>query len=319
MNKLGRVFLVLLGCLLANTASGQFNGHNTLGDFGLSAGSQPAPGWWISAFYYRYEADDLFDRNGNEILPEVPADLAIDAWAPVIYYVSEAKILGGTYGFQAVIPGSRTQLEVPILGEDAGVGSAIGDLYLQPINLGWNKERTDFIAGIGVSVPTGDYEFLGDSNSGLGMWSFELFGGFTRYIDEAKSWHFATTAFYETHTEKDGTDIRVGDLLTLEGGFGYSFMQGAASVGLAYFAQWKVTDDELGDLEALIPPEVSDFVGRHRVYGIGPEVNVPIPIRNKLVALLNLRYIREFGARTKSQGDALAFTITFPVPSIPLE
>ena len=260
----------------------------------------------------------MIDRNGDAILPEVPADIAVDAWAGVLYYVSETRILGGTYGFQAVIPGSRTQLEIPVLGQDANVGSALGDLYLQPINLGWNEERTDFIAGIGVSVPTGEYEFLGDSNSGLGMWSFELFGGFTRYFDEAKSWHFATTAFYETHTEKDGTDIRVGDLLTLEGGLGYSFLGGTGSVGLAYYAQWKVSDDDLGDLEELIPPDVTDIIDRHRVYGLGPEVNLPIPFRNKLVALLNLRYVKEFGARSKSEGETFALTVTFPVPSVQL-
>jgi hypothetical protein len=68
------------------------------------------------------------------------------------------------------------------------------------------------------------------------MWSFEFFAGTTIYIDEAKSWHFATTAFYETHTEKKDTDIRVGDILTLEGGLGKSFMYGALSVGAAYYA-----------------------------------------------------------------------------------
>lgn len=45
------------------------------------------------------------------------------------------------------------------------------------------------------------------------MWDFELFAGTTVYLDEKKSWHFATAAFFETHTDKRDTDIRVGNIL----------------------------------------------------------------------------------------------------------
>ena len=58
------------------------------------------------------------------------------------------------------------------------------------------------------------------------MWSYEVFGGTTVYFDEQKTWHFSATAFYETHGKKDGTNIRVGDLLTLEGGLGKSTLEG---------------------------------------------------------------------------------------------
>ncbi len=49
----------------------------------------------------------------------------------------------------------------------------------------------------------------------------------------------------ETHSKKDGEiriedvtihDIKVGQLLTLECGSGKSFMHGAASIGVAYYA-----------------------------------------------------------------------------------
>jgi hypothetical protein len=78
------------------------------------------------------------------------------------------------------------------------------------------------------------------------MWSFEFFAGSTIYFDEARSWHFATIAWYETHTEKKDTDIRVEDILTLEGGLGKSSKDGALSVGAAYYAQWKLTEEDLG-------------------------------------------------------------------------
>lgn len=174
---------------------------------------------------------------------------------------------------------------------------------------------------MGIYAPTGRYEFGVDDNVGLGMWGFELFGGTTAYLDADKRWSFAATAFYETHTEKEGTNIKVGDLLTIEGGLGYSFLEGAASVGLAYYAQWKVTDDDLRWLTdgIPVPPELEGIpIGRNRVYGFGPELSLPVVIGNKLVALVNARYFWESGARTKLQGRTFLFTATFPLPSVPL-
>lgn len=79
------------------------------------------------------------------------------------------------------------------------------------------------------------------------MWSYELSAGTTVYVDKSKPFSVATTAFWETHLTKEGTDgVRVGQLLTLEGGVGRSFLQGAGHVGLAYYAQWKLTHDDLG-------------------------------------------------------------------------
>jgi len=225
-------------------------------------------------------------------------------------------VLGGNYSF-SVWPGvTNNALEFPPLGTDERVSTGLADSYVQPINLGWNTPRADFIAGIGVFAPTRDYEAGGDNNRGLGMWSYELFGGTTVYFDEARTWHFAATAFYETHGKKDGTDIRVGDLLTVEGGLGKSFMDGAANAGIAYYAQWKLSDDDFGiDL-----PELPNRrLGKHRVYGFGPEVTLPLATKQTLFGFLNLRYLWETGARSSLQGNTFVVTLTFPLPGIPLQ
>jgi len=132
------------------------------------------------------------------------------------------------------------------------------------------------------------------------MWSFELYGGTTVYFDEARTWHFAALASYETHGKKDGTNIRVGDLVTLEGGFGKSFMDGALSVGIACFGQWKISDDDLGllsDLPGVPTP------GKHRVFGFGPEVTIPLASKKTLFGFLTLRYLKDTGARSTLEGD----------------
>jgi hypothetical protein len=130
----------------------------------------------------------------------------------------------------------------------------------------------------------------------------------------------AATAYWEAHTKKDGEvavggvtirDVKVGQLMTVEGGIGKSFLQGAASVGMAYYAQWKVTEDEFAVSSLTLPAK-----DKHRVFGLGPDVTIPIATSTKLIALVNLRYLVEMGTQTKTQGQSIVVTTTFPVGGI---
>jgi hypothetical protein len=313
------VLVVMTILLCVQPSSAGFSGHNTKGDFGLQSGSQPPPGLWLVApMYYRYSGDSLKDRDGNTVSldPEERGSLDVNAYVLGLVWVSEFKILGANYSFQIFPAFTDNTLEVPILDLDESVDTGFTDLYFQPVNLGWHTDRADFVAGLGIFAPTGKYEQGGSDNTGLGMWSFELFAGTTVYLDEAKSWHFATTAFFEAHTEKEDTDIRVGNLLTLEGGLGKSFMEGALNVGAAYYAQWKLSEDDLG-LDIELPG--SRGLGKHQVYGLGPEVTIPIATKKKLYGFLNARYFWEFGAESTLEGESLVLTMTLPIPSVPLQ
>jgi hypothetical protein len=311
--------LMVITILHAQSSLAGFAGSNTKGDFGLQSGTQLPPGFYLVApMYYRYDADTLKDRDGNQVNldPQERGSLVANAYVLGLIWVSDHKILRGNYSFQ-VYPGfTDNTLEAPILGLNESVSTGFADLYFQPINLGWHTDRADFTAGLGIFAPTGEYELGGSDNRGLGMWSFEVFAGSTIYLDEAKSWHFATTAFYETHSDKKNTDIRVGDILTLEGGLGKSFMDGLINVGAAYYAQWKLTEDDLGFDSQL---SSGRGVGKNSVYGVGPELTVPIATSKKLYGFLNTRYIWEFGAESTLEGETLVITLTFPMPSVPLQ
>ena len=315
--KLFSTSALLLAVLLPLAGYAQLAGHNTRGDFGLQSGTQAPPGFYVVPLFYDYRADTLRDSNGDPFAP-LGGGGSVDAQALIagLVWVSEKKILGGNYGF-SIFPGvTNNALGSPVSQIDTKTSTGFADLYIQPIVLGWNTNRADFTAGLGIYAPTGEFDALGDSNRGLGMWGYELFGGTTVYFDEARTWHFAATAFYETHGKKDGTDIRVGDLLTIEGGLGKSFMDGAVNVGIAYYAQWKISDDDLG-LGFTLP--VSQPFDRHRVYGIGPEVTIPLASKSTLYGFLNLRYFWESGTRSTLEGNTFLVTFSFPVPSIPLQ
>lgn len=173
-----------------------------------------------------------------------------------------------------------------------------------------HTNRADVLAGYGFFAPTGRYAAGANDNTGLGMWGHEVFAGSTVFFDEKKAWHAATTGAIEFHSGKEDTDARVGTLFTLEGGLGRSFLMGAASVGHSYYAQWKLTEDTLIGLPALI------LQGKNRVAGLGPEVTIPIATKNTVYGFLTARYQWEMGARTTTQGDALNVLVVLPLKPI---
>ena len=315
--------LVAAAVLLAAPARAQFNGSHTLGDFGVQSGSQPAPGFYLASFFYRYDTDTIKDRDGNRIIfsPGAESNLKLTAFAPIAWYVSKAKVLGANYGFMAVVPIAKGALDAPILGVVSDTGTSISDLYIRPLDLGWHKKRADIVAGFGFYTPSGEYELGGSENTGRGMWTGEPFVGTTVYLDEQRTVSLATTASWEFHGKKKDTDITVGQILSLEGGIGKSFLHGGVVIGGAYYAQWKLTRDDLSD-DVVIPgigvidPEVRS---KHRVFAFGPDVTLPIATKAKLFALVNIRYLWEAGATTKTEGQSLVITATFPVPSVKLK
>jgi len=312
-----------IGCwmvlaLAANPAGAQFLGANYPGDTGLMAGTQAPLGWNLAGMYIHYDGETLRDRNGDPITldPEESGSLGVNAYVIALTYVTEHKILGGTYGFGIFPALTDNRFQAPILFINDKVDTGLTDTLVQPITLGWSTKRADFTAGLDIYVPTGSYEAGADDNLGLGMWTFEIFGGTTLYLDDAKSWNLATTAYYETHTKKKDTDIKVGDILTLEGGLGKSFMGGAINVGVAYYAQWKITADDPGDD---LQPIFDEIFGKHRGFGVGPEVTIPIATKKKIIAFIDARFLWETGIRSQLEGTTFTLAASFPIPSIRLQ
>ena len=299
--------LVIVGlCSLPRPAVAQLNGFNIKGDQGVKSGSQAPPGIYYGAPFYWYGTDTVKDEDGRAF--STTGELNMFLGGPLVNVVTTKTVLGGNYGFMAVFPFANVRAELPRLDNNPAPG--ISDMYVQPFNLGWHTNRADVLAGYGFFAPTGRYAAGANDNTGLGMWGHEVFAGSTVFFDEKKAWHAATTGAIEFHSGKKDTDARVGTLFTLEGGLGRSFLMGAASVGLSYYAQWKLTEDTLIGFPALI------LQGKNRVAGLGPEVTIPIATKNTVYGFLTARYQWEMGARTTTQGDALNVLVVLPLKPI---
>jgi hypothetical protein len=287
------LFLVALATGAASPVYAQLAGEHALPAFGLKAATQPPPGAFLAPTWFHWNVNSIVGRDGGE----VPIDLQVNSLALFAWVVTPKKLLGGTYGFQAVVPLVSNALELPRLGYENSTSLGLGDIYLMPVNLGWHTPRADFIAGLALYFPTGTYEPGGSANRGMGMWTFEISGGSTLYFDRGQKWHLSALAFYEVHTSKEDQDLTPGSILSIEGGLGGTFLKGALSAGLAYGAQWKMTDDSGDDF----PPSV--LPGRNHIYTLGPEVSFTGFYKPPWLISLTARYLWDVGASSGFEGS----------------
>ena len=100
----------------------------------------------------------------------------------------------------------------------------LGDLYVQPLWLGWTQEHWDLALGYGFYAPIGKYDtetitlpVVGPltveaaDNIGLGFWTHQFQGAVAWYPWADKRMAVATALTYEIHGEKDDFDLTPGD------------------------------------------------------------------------------------------------------------
>jgi hypothetical protein len=326
--KSARIALAAVGFAvtmsMAAPAHAQLSGENLLGDMGTKSGTQPEPGLYVASIYYRYRTDTLKDANGQSVNADPSGEQihSINAAVPLIYWVTPKKVFGAHFAMMAVVPLANGGLEAPGLGLSETASMGMSDAYVMPAQLGWHTKRFDAVTGFAFFAPTGRYTAGASDNLGKNMWSYEASAGGTLYLDGERSLSLATTAYWETHSRKQGNltlgsvpldHVKVGDLVTLEGGVAKTFLHGALSLGAAYYAQWKTTADEVA-LQTL--PEMSGIPLRHRVFGLGPDVTIPIATKTKLLSFVNVRYFWEQGAQLKTQGQTFLVQNTIPIGGI---
>ena len=189
--------MFLFAAFIASPASAQLNGENLLGDMGVKSGSQPEPGLYAGTIYYRYFTDSIMGPDGERIVfdPTGSGKQTIHAGVPMVIYVTKKKVLGANFGTMAVMPFANGSLEAPGLGLSEEASTGASDLYVMPAQLGWHFKRFDAVAGLAFFAPTGRHSAGASDNLGKGMWTTEVSGGATVFLDAARSISVAGTSF----------------------------------------------------------------------------------------------------------------------------
>ena len=286
----------MIALLWTSAAAAQDLGHKVLGSLGLLAGSQPASGIYVVNRLISYGANDLIDRNGNRI----PVELDLDALANGTGIQATFRLSGNSIYWNASlgVPAARVHLDTD--RPEASVDRfGFGDLYVQPVKIGWKTARADIVSGYAFYAPTGRFTPRGSGGIGRGQWSHEFSLGSAIYLDKARTWHLSGLASYELNQRKHGIDITRGDTIQFQGGAGKTVR--TFDLGLAIYALRQVRADRGAD----VPGPLRG--ARDRVFGLGPEIDYKFaPLRSRLT----VRYCRDISVKSRPLGRVLVFGIT---------
>lgn len=303
--KIGQSILVVLFALISFYGNAQLKGGHILGAMGLQSGTQ-APENTLSVYVpvYIYTANCLRNGDGDNV---GNPDLNMFVTGAGASYVSDFKILGANYGASILLAGASNAIQGSYI--DSKSSFAFTDMYLQPLQLGWHNKRADFVFSYQMYIPTGKYELGGSENSGLGMFMNEISAGTTLFFNDKKTFHFSALAAYEINGKKKDTDIKTGDIFSIEGGLGKTFYcmnaektapKAILNAGLIYYLQYKVSDDKIPVGSLLLEPD-KDHVG-----ALGAEVNY---FHIGCMTSAGFRWVSEFGAVNRFQGNTFFITL----------
>lgn len=260
--------------------------HYPAGAEGIKGASLPPPGVYFRDYNFFYTADRFKDG---------PPEFDIFAYinAPRLIWMTDWKILGASYGMDVIIPFGYMDWEVNG-SSDSYFG--IGDIQLAPLLLSWNLPQLDIAAGYAVWVPTGDFSPQRPDLLAKGFWSQMLTLGATWHIDTEKTWALSLLNRYEFCHEQEQTDIDPGQVYTLESALSKTVYQNLDAGIVGYWQQQTTSDSG--------PGTTND---RDRKLGLGAEISGFCP---GLGIFASLRYVYEFAAASRPEGQLVTATIT---------
>jgi hypothetical protein len=324
--------------VLCTPALLQAQAHFTPGVANIRDYSQPEPGLYAVVYNYGYETTTLTDNNGNQINhivlgppagPNITLNLNIDvkvyALAPVLIWVTSAKFFGAHYGAYIAPTFSNANITAGLSTVDGqGINPqtsqfGVGDLYVQPLWLVWNRKHFDTAASYGFYAPVGKYNYqtinLGSigsvtipssTNIGLGYWTHQLQGNLTWYPNPNRGLAVTNTLTTEFNTQQRGQNTTNGDFLTWNwGGSMYLPLEKPVphhliEAGLAGYSQWQITDST----------NVTNPSYHDQVHAIGAQVGlISIPWNMQL----NFRYMHEFYSANRFQGDSYSLNLAYTI------
>lgn len=310
-------------------------GHYNGGVMDIRDYFMPAePGIYGVLYNYYYTSDRLNNGSGdkrgsitlNTASGSVPVNLDVNinmyALIPALVWSSPWQILGARYGGYIAPSFANNSLEANLtIGERAGgrvhnSSFGVGDLYVQPVWLDWAEAHWDVSLAYGFYAPSGRYNtqtvpLPGGSavtvesadNLGLGFWTQQVQGGVAWYPMTNKATAVTGVLTYEYNGEKNGIDLRPGQILTLNWGASQYLPLThdhnlLLEVGPAGYDSWQITDSTGSD--AINPGS------RSRVHGVGGELGITyVPWG----AFLTVHGFYEYAATSRFQGASIGVNL----------
>ncbi len=309
MGKGVKVILVVLGCFGLSLGAGfslvqaaTSGSHYPFGGEGVLAASPPPPGFHYRVYNTWYNPTTLKDDNGDTV--DVGFDLDIFSSVHRFVHVTDKKIFGADYFYNIIVPLVDKGISVEAAGMSDSKSLSMGDAVFEFAGLAWHKPQWDVATALAIVAPTGEYDGDKPASPGLGYWSGMLTIGATYFFDPEKSWSASALTRTLVHSKQADTDVTPGSEFVVEYGLGKEIKLTDKLLirpGVAGCAYWQISDDSDDG-----PGTLADE--RKEAFALGAEFNffwLPPSLFQ-----LNLRALREFGAKNTAEGSQVVLTLT---------
>jgi hypothetical protein len=326
---------LLIAATLTRAQAGQV-GHFNGGVMDIRDYLVPEPGLYAILYNYYYTSDRLNDRNGNQVnsvtvTPAAgpPVTLGVDvnlnlyALMPTVIWVTPCTIFGAKYAAYIVPSFANSSLGGSVstatgLGGNVSSSSfGVGDLFVQPLWLGWTRAYWDLALAYGFYAPIGKYDtetvtLPGGSsvtvgspgNIGLGFWTQQVQGAGAWYPCTNHATAVTAALTYEYNSQKRDFDLTPGQNLTLNWGISQYLpltksQKLLLEVGPAGYDTWEITNDTGS---AARNPTVRD-----QVHAAGGQVSlIYLPWHS---VSLNFHGFYEYAAVGRFQGESCGINL----------
>lgn len=269
--------------------------HYTNGVEGIKAATLPPEGFYWRMYNVYYQADKMKtnDKKSNK-------DFEADVYALVNRFIwtTPVKVFGASLTMDLVVPLIYSDIKFDGVFSDNQFG--VGDILVEPVVLHWHGDRWDSVLGVGLYLPTGEFNKNRPASPGKGYYTTMFSFGGTVYFDEAKTWSLSALGRYElNNTKQEETRVTPGDDLHFEWGLGKT-LGGGFEVGVAGYCEWQLREDTGRNAAS----------GLEKAYAVGPEINYTYAPWGVNVAL---RSLWEFENKNTTQGNitSLVFAKAF--------
>jgi len=324
-------FSFLICAITTMTANAGEIGHFVPGVANIRDLSVPPPGLYGVIYNYIYATTRLNDAKGNQVSSvliagrpiNVGVDVNVYALAPTFIWSAKKKVLGAQYAAFFSPTFSNASINGMLSGA-TGVGrnpSAgqfnIGDIFVEPVFLGWSGKKYHVSYGYGFYIPSGKYKTTtvtlpvvgsvtaeAPDNIGLGFWTHQNQGALYLYPWADQRLAIQNALTWEIHGNKRKFDLHPGQNLTWNWGVSQFLplkkdKTVLMEVGPAGYSSLQVSDDSGTNAKN---PSVHD-----RVHAAGLQVGVTSV---KRVMALNFHWFHEYSAVDRFQGTAMSFNFT---------
>ena len=289
--KIFKTLLIAMLCVVfaVPIAFGQERGQYIPGFRGLNPAEQPHPGITYLNVFYWYPTSTLKDRYGDKLNTDFDLNLVADL--NIVAYTPKKKFLGATYSALVAVPVMNAAITLPRVGADTSTSASFGDVYIEPVSLGWGFKKGKIRAAYGFMPPSGARRVTSD------YFGHQVSLGGTYHPDKHGLWQISAHSVWEFHHGKRHEDVTVGNNVTFEYGVGKTFVKNKGAqiyqFGVVGYTQLQLTKDKGTDV---VPFNVG---AKDRVFAVGPEFDVILP---KSKFNFFVRVLPEFAARSRTQG-----------------